>query len=81
MSTHTVRERKQLLTRIENLLDGPLIILGFIWLILIIVELLFEPNPIIETLSYVIWIIFIIDFLLKFFIGAASVGTILVQTH
>ena len=69
MSKHTARERKQLLTRIENLLDGPLIVLGFIWLILIIVELLFDPNPIIETISYVIWIIFILDFLLKLFLA------------
>ena len=69
MSMHTARERKQLLTRIENLLDGPLIVLGFIWLVLIIVELLFDPNPIIETISYVIWIIFILDFLLKLFLA------------
>lgn len=69
MSRHTTRERTKLLNRIDNLLDGPLIILGFVWLILIIVELLFEENPIIETLSYVIWIIFILDFLLKFFLA------------
>ena len=62
----TAIERKKLLARIENLLDGPLIVLGFIWLVLIVVELLFETNPILETISYVIWIIFIVDFLLKF---------------
>ena len=59
-------ERRKLLTRIENLLDGPLIVLGFVWLVLIVIELLFESSPILETIGYAIWIIFIIDFLLKF---------------
>lgn len=62
-------ERKKLLTRIENLLDGPLIVLGFVWLVLIVIELLFESSPILEAISYFIWIIFVIDFLLKFAIA------------
>ena len=64
-TTRTTRERYKLLARIENLLEGPLILLGFIWLILLIVELVFDANPLIERIGYVIWIIFILDFLLK----------------
>lgn len=66
MTAKTTRERTKLLTRLEDLLEGPLIILGFVWLILLIVELVFEPNPFVEGISIVIWIVFIIDFLLKF---------------
>lgn len=63
------RERNELLNRIEETLELPLIILGFIWLILIIIELLWELNPILQTVSTVIWIIFIIDFILKFILA------------
>ena len=69
MTTETNRERRKLLTRLEDLFEGPLIVLGFIWLILLVVELVFEPNPILETIGIVIWIIFIIDFLLKFILA------------
>ncbi len=66
MGTNIINERKRLLGRIENLFEGPLIILGFVWLILLVIELVFEPNPLLERIGVVIWIIFIIDFSLKF---------------
>ena len=76
MTSEANRERRKLLTRLEDLFEGPLIVLGFIWLILLVVELVFEPNPILEAISVVIWIIFIIDFLLKFIL-APKKGTYL----
>jgi voltage-gated potassium channel len=69
MNSEANRQRRKLLTRLEDLFEGPLIVLGFIWLILLVVELVFEPNPILEAISIVIWIIFIIDFLLKFILA------------
>ncbi len=69
MTSETNRERRKLLTRLEDLFEGPLIVLGFIWLILLVVELVFDPNPIFETIGIVIWIIFIIDFVLKFILA------------
>ncbi|WP_276374945.1 ion transporter [Chryseolinea sp. H1M3-3] len=73
MGTNAIKERKRLLARIENLFEGPLIILGFIWLILLVVELVFETNPLLERIGVVIWIIFIIDFLLKFSLAPKKV--------
>jgi voltage-gated potassium channel len=72
MSVKSTRERKRLLTRIEHLFEGPLIVLGFIWLVLLVIELVFEPNPILETIGIVIWIIFIVDFLLKFILAPSK---------
>ena len=69
MDHHETSERKKLLTRIENLFEGPLIVLGFVWLVLLVVELVFQSNPFLERLSVVIWIIFIADFLIKFFLA------------
>jgi voltage-gated potassium channel len=58
-------EKSKLLRTIERLLEGPMIFLGFVWLILLVVELIWGLNKPLEYLSLTIWIIFIIDFLVK----------------
>lgn len=63
------KERASLLRRLEQLLDGPMAFLGFVWLALLVVELIWGLNPLLETVTLVIWIIFIIDFLFKFFLA------------
>ena len=65
----TSSQRYQLLKRLENFLELPLIILGFAWLALLIIELVHETSPVLETFGLVIWIIFIVDFLLKFLVA------------
>lgn len=67
------QERNELLNRLEEIFELPLIILGFIWLVLLIMELLGELNPLLQTVSTVIWIIFILDFILKFILAPVKV--------
>lgn len=43
-----------------------MIVLGLIWLALLIVEMLRGISPLLETVSTGIWIVFIIDFVVKF---------------
>ena len=62
-------QRYQLLKRLENFLELPLAILGFIWLVLLIIELVHKTSPALETFGLVIWIIFILDFLIKFIVA------------
>ena len=57
------RERYELLQRIQNFLEGPMVILGFVWLVLLVVELLWDLNDTLLWLNYAIWGIFIFDFL------------------
>ena len=59
-------ERSELLERIDNWLDTPMLILGFVWLALLIVELVQGLHPFFEVLAGVIWIAFILEFALKF---------------
>jgi voltage-gated potassium channel len=66
-------QRYQLLKRVENLFELPMIILGFVWLALLIIELVYETSPVLETFGLVIWIIFIVDFLLKFAIAPEKI--------
>ena len=66
MDKKTAAERKKLLHTIEQLLEGPMVFLGFVWLALIILELVWGLNKPLEYASLSIWGIFIIDFLIKF---------------
>ncbi len=59
-------ERKKLLHTLENILEAPMIFLGFVWLALLVVELVWGLSPLLQTASLVIWALFIVDFLLKF---------------
>ncbi|RYF86600.1 MAG: potassium channel protein, partial [Chitinophagaceae bacterium] len=59
-------ERKKLLNAVQNLLEGPMIFLGFVWLVLLVVELVWSLSPVLQKVSLAIWGIFIVDFLLKF---------------
>jgi voltage-gated potassium channel len=63
------KERTELLNRIQDALEVPMIILGFIWLILLIIELIWGLSSILQLLSTFIWILFILDFLLKFILA------------
>lgn len=59
-------ERYHLLRQLEEWLDGPVLVLGFIWLILLIIEFTGGENRTVEFLGTVIWVIFIVDFVLRF---------------
>ncbi len=58
--------RYELLQRLEDLFEIPLIIVGFVWLALLIVEVVYGASVLFETLGTVIWIIFLFDLAVKF---------------
>ncbi len=60
----TDRQRLQLLSRIERWLELPMMVLGFAWLALLVIELVRGLSPLLEAVGTVIWIVFIADFLL-----------------
>ncbi|HEX6383790.1 MAG TPA: potassium channel family protein [Anaerolineae bacterium] len=59
-------ERDEALHQLEEWLEGPVLVLGFIWLVLLIVELIWGINPLLQTIVYLIWGIFVLDFALRF---------------
>ena len=67
------REQYEILEQIEDILDGPVLILGFIWLILLVIELIWELNPFLNTVVYFIWAVFILDFLLRFVLAPRKI--------
>ena len=61
-----VAERYDLLSQFEDWLDTPMLILGFAWLALLLYELTWSLTPVLELAGTIIWIIFIIDFTIRF---------------
>ncbi|HZH30534.1 MAG TPA: potassium channel family protein [Pyrinomonadaceae bacterium] len=59
-------ERRELLTRLEDWLETPMLVLGFLWLGLLILEFTRGISPVLEATGTLIWIIFILEFALKF---------------
>ena len=68
------QERESLLEQLENWLETPLLILGFVWLALLIYELVWNLSPALELLGTIIWIIFILDFALKFILAPKKIN-------
>jgi voltage-gated potassium channel len=62
-------ERDEILSRLEGWLDTPMIILGFVWLALLIIELRWGLSPFLEMLGTAIWAIFIIDFVVRLIVA------------
>ena len=59
-------QRWRLLRQVEAWLEAPMVVLGFVWLSLLIVELVRGDSPLVSLLGRGIWVIFIADFLLRF---------------
>ncbi|MGH9944350.1 MAG: potassium channel family protein [Pyrinomonadaceae bacterium] len=59
------QERRELLARLEGWLETPMLVLGLAWLALLVVEMTVRLTPLLETVGLVIWVVFILDFLLK----------------
>jgi voltage-gated potassium channel len=66
-AAHT--ERQELLEQIRDLLDRPMIVLSLVWLVLVVLDLAGYGSRFLEILSYVLWAVFVLHFLLEFVIA------------
>jgi voltage-gated potassium channel len=74
MKERTTNARKQLLRSTEKLLEGPMVFLGFVWLVLLVIELVWGLSKMLEYLSLAIWAAFILDFLIKFLLAPQKIA-------
>lgn len=62
-------ERWELLRKLDRALDGPLIVLSFIWLALLLVELAAGTDPRLDPIVYAIWFVFIAEVIIELIIA------------
>ena len=59
-------ERQDLLEQLEDFLEIPMLLLGIVWVVLLVVELVRGISPVLETIGTAIWIVFAAEFALRF---------------
>ena len=64
--------RNELLRRLDNWLELPMVVLGAIWLLLLLVDLMHGPTPATTTLGTAIWIVFVVEFVLRLVIAPSK---------
>jgi voltage-gated potassium channel len=62
-------ERNEALEQVKNLLEPVVLVLAIVWLALLIVELVWGSTPFTQTLVWVIWAVFLIDFVIRLIIA------------
>lgn len=60
------RERLEILQQLEDWFDLPMVVLGFVWLGLFVIEVVQGLTPLLEALGLVIWSLFVVNFALEF---------------
>lgn len=68
------KERYELLRNLENWLETPMLILAFVWLALLVGELVWGESLAFEIIGTIIWIIFILNFTVDFFLAPHKVA-------
>lgn len=68
------RERYQLLRRLENFMETPMLILAFVWLALLVGELILGEGLAFSVIGTVIWVIFILDFVVKLILAPRKIA-------
>jgi voltage-gated potassium channel len=62
---HEVQERWSTLRGLEEWLETPMLVLSFVWLVLVIVELVFGSTAALEVFGTGIWVLFILEFAVR----------------
>jgi voltage-gated potassium channel len=68
------RERYELLQRLEDWLETPMLILAFVWLALLVVELIGGESLAFEIIGTIIWVVFILNFAVEFVLAPRKVA-------
>ena len=63
------QEQNEILQQLEDWLELPMLLLSLVWLALFVVELIGQLSPLLDVLGITVWILFVLDFGLKFFLA------------
>ncbi|HEX6270627.1 MAG TPA: ion transporter [Anaerolineales bacterium] len=68
------RERYELLQRLEDWLETPMLMLAFAWLALLVGELIWGESQAFEIIGTIIWVIFILDFAVELILAPHKIA-------
>ncbi|HXK37172.1 MAG TPA: potassium channel protein, partial [Candidatus Paceibacterota bacterium] len=68
------RERYELLQRLDDWLETPMLILAFAWLALLVGELIWGESLSFEIIGTIIWVVFILNFAVEFVLAPHKVA-------
>jgi voltage-gated potassium channel len=74
ISTQPERRRWAALHRLEERLELPMVVLGFVWMALLVVELVAGLTPLLSAMGLVVWAVFVADFLLRLWLAPSPGG-------
>lgn len=69
MDSRLNSDRMAIVRRLERWLEVPLFVLGIVWLVLLVIELVGRLNRVLEFLGTLIWLVFLGEFLLRLFVA------------
>ena len=67
-------ERRDILAQLEDWIETPMLILSFVWLLLVLVELVWGASELLEVFGTAIWIVFVLEFLLRLSLAPEKVS-------
>lgn len=67
-------ERTRLLVQLENGLERPMIVLSAVWVALVVIELTRGESPALRLIANAIWVIFVVDFVVKLILAPRRGG-------
>ncbi|ELS00178.1 potassium channel family protein [Gloeocapsa sp. PCC 73106] len=72
-------EQYEILQQLEDWLELPMLVLSFVWLALFVIELTWRLTPLLDLLSITIWVLFILEFILKLLLAPHK--TLYLRSH
>ena len=57
--------RREILEQLEDWIETPMLVLSFLWLALVLVELVWGTSDLLDVFGTAIWVVFILEFLLR----------------
>jgi len=68
------REKQESLRQLTEWLELPMVVLGFAWLVLLVIELIWGLGPVLQGIGTLIWIVFVLEFLVKLILAPRKVS-------
>ncbi len=65
-SQEAAEERWGVLHDLEDWIETPMLVLSFVWLVMVVVELIWGASETLEVFGTAIWVVFIAEFLVRF---------------